>query len=312
MVCYSPMKVYPSSEVNPETGKRGVTFAGNKSHIEGMLYTLPCGSCIGCRLDRANAWAIRCTHEARMHAHYEGGNGSVFLTLTIAPNKMLAHCSVLKVSLQRFLKRLRKAVGVPIRYMDCGEYGDKRGRPHYHMILFGWSFPDRVMHKRTEQGHYLFTSEVLDKAWSFGKCFIGDVSYQSARYVASYITKKWKGDGADAHYTRPSSVDGEFYRVEPEFASMSLKHGLGERWFDKFEGDVFPSDECIIDGISRKPPRYYDKLFVAKHGEEAFEPIKRKRRRDAVKARSANSPDRLAVREECATIKFEKLERRVD
>lgn len=94
---------------------------------------------------------------------------------------------------------------------------------------------------------------------------------------------------------------------------MSLKPGLGEMWFSQFEKDVFPSDECILpDGRRVKPPRYYEKLYVAKHGEEAFKPVKRARKRKAVEASAENSPERLAVREEIAAINQRRLERMVD
>lgn len=314
MVCFTPMKAYRSIDVNPKTGKRSMVGSGVKALIEGQLFTLPCGGCRGCRRDRANAWAIRSVHESKMHAVYRGGRGSCFITLTIDPEHMLPHCSVMKRSLQKFWKRLRKSLGVSIRYLDCAEYGDMRGRPHYHAVVFGTMFlEDRRPWSKNEQGHQLFVSETLAKAWPFGRALIGDVSYQSARYVASYISKKWKGEGAEAHYTRLSPVDGEYYQVEPEFASMSLKPGLGETWFREFESDVFPSDECVMDdGAKRKPPRYYEKLFVAKHGEAAFEPVKRARKRKAVLASAENSPERRAVREELAAITERRLARRID
>ena len=38
---------------------------------------LPCGRCIGCRLDRSKQWAIRLMHEAQQH------NKNSFITLTL-------------------------------------------------------------------------------------------------------------------------------------------------------------------------------------------------------------------------------------
>lgn len=313
MVCYTPMKVYPGAELNPETGKRPVVFSGTKSLIEGALYTLPCGGCQGCRMDAAQSWAIRGWHEARTNAFPVGeAGGSAFLTLTIEPAKLLPHNSVMLRSLQLFMKRLRFAVKKPVRYLECGEYGELRGRAHYHVLVFGFDFPDRTVSHTSKDGHTLYNSKLLSELWPFGRALIGSVSFQSARYVAAYVMKKWSGKEADAHYTRVSPVDGEFYRVEPEFASMSLKPGLGERWFSEFESDVFPSDEVIIDGQKRKPPRYYEKLFVAKHGEAAFQPIKRARKRRAIECGLDRTPERLATREESQSIRTTRLARSVD
>lgn len=318
MVCFTPMKAYAGAE-KTEAGKRPVIFSGTKafgavSLTRPLLYTLPCGGCLGCRMDRATAWAIRCTHEARMHELYEGGGGSAFITLTISPEHLLAHNSVLKKSLQRFWKKLRFHSGVRIRYLDCGEYGDRNGRCHYHAAVFGYNFPDRVPYGSSRTGHQLYRSDILEKAWPWGRASIGEVTLQSARYVASYVTKKVGGDNADAHYTRVSPVDGEFYRVKEEFASMSLKPGLGERWFDKFHGDVFPADEVVLrDGTKRKPPRYYDKLYLAKFGEEAFQALKVARAKRAAEAGEADrTRERMATREESATIKHRRFERSVD
>lgn len=315
MVCFTPMRAYQGN-AKGENGKRPLIFAGTKARgavslTQPLLYTLPCGGCLGCRMDRSTDWAIRCTHQASMDGRDRGGAGSVFLTLTIAPDKLLPSNSVNKKSMQRFWKRLRNETGAKFKYLDCGEYGDRSGRAHYHALLFGFDFTDKYYWRKSEQGHPVYRSPLLEKLWPFGHCEIGSVTFQSARYVASYVTKKMNGDGAEAHYTRVSPVDGQYYRVEPEFANMSL--GIGKSWFDSFHGDCFPSDEIVLrDGKKRKVPRYYDKLFVEKFGEEAFKAIKLARAKRAAASGSADrSPQRLATREECETIRRSRLARSV-
>lgn len=308
MVCYTPLRAYPGRELNGETGKRPMTFSGQKSLIEGTLYTVPCGVCIGCRIDRAEGWAIRGFHEARMHGLEPG---SAFLTLTFEPDQLPVDNSVRLEVMQKFMRDLRYRVGNdnPLRYLLCGEYGERRGRAHYHVLVFGWRFPDRVRYKTTRNGSWLFTSEVLSKAWPYGLALLGDVTYQSARYVGGYVTKKIGGEKAEAHYTRQSPVDGNWYQVEPEFASMSLKPGLGESWFAKFSGDVFPLDHVIVDARPHKPPRYYEKLY----GDEAMKPIKRKRKAQvAAMAAEEKSRQRRAVRERSAVLRSIRFERSVD
>ena len=66
---------------------------------------------------------------------------------------------------------------------------------------------------------------------------VGDVSFQSAGYVARYSLKKVNGDLAAAHYRRVDPDTGEVFDLVPEFAHMSLKPGIGASWFDRFYGD---------------------------------------------------------------------------
>lgn len=307
MACYSPLRGYPGSKVNAETGKRPMTFSGQKSAREGALLTVPCGVCIGCRIDRSEAWAIRATHEARMAKYdWPGEPGSCFLTLTYSPEAVPTDYSVRKDVMQRFMKRLRKKIGVSVRYLLCGEYGERRGRPHFHILLFGYQFPDRRPWRKV-RGHQLFRSAELEEVWTEGSAEIGTVTFQSARYVAGYVVKKLGGDKADEAYWRQSPVDGETYKVEPEFGAMSLKPGLGESWFAKFHGDVFPLDHVIIDGQPKKPPRYYEKLY----GEDRMEPIKRARKARIAKLEKVTDA-RRAVIEQCKSRKLQKFEREVD
>lgn len=89
---------------------------------------------------------------------------------------------------------------------------------------------------------------------------------------------------------------------------MSLKPGLGESWFRKFESDVFPSDQCVIDGRPHKPPRYYEKLY----GEDRMKPIKRARKARIAASEADRSKARMATREEYKTIELRKFEREVE
>jgi hypothetical protein len=291
MVCYSPMKAYPGREINAATRKRPRTFSGTKSLVEGMLYTLPCGNCLGCRIDRAEGWAIRCAHEAQM---VNAGAGSAFLTLTYRDECLPVDNSIsLEVS-QKFIRDLRYRVGdgVTIRYLGCGEYGERKGRAHYHFAVFGFAFPDRVLWKTTPRGDRLYSSELLSLAWPYGNAFLGNVTYESARYIASYVMKKRGGDQADAYYHRAHPQSGEFFTVEPEFQVMSKKPGLGASWLAEFKADVYPADHVILDGKPKKPPRFYDKQL----SEAEFAPILQARKRRSVLAAAERTRERLKVR----------------
>ena len=68
---------------------------------------------------------------------------------------------------------------------------------------------------------------------------IGDVSFQSAAYIARYCVQKVTGQLAESHY-RVITEDGEIIDREPEFNHMSLKPGIGAEWLKRYKSDVFP------------------------------------------------------------------------
>lgn len=159
---------------------------------------------------------------------------------------------------QLFMKRLRKT-GRRARFFMCGEYGDLNGRPHYHACLFNCGFRDRVHYRKLPSGHSLYTSRELETLWPHGFCSVGDVSFDSAAYVARYVLKKLRSTEVE----RLGIVDystGEMCLRAKEFVHMSLKPGIGAPWLAKFKSDVFPRDYVVINGQKCPVPRYYDKL----------------------------------------------------
>ncbi|WNK12707.1 MAG: replication initiator protein [Microvirus sp.] len=240
-----------------------------------------CGQCIGCRVARSQSWAIRCMHESQMHKE------SSFVTLTYEN----APLSLDYRDFQMFLKRLRKARG-PVRYFAAGEYGDKLSRPHFHALLFGVGWPDKKKHSKT-----LFKSEELQKLWKHGFGSIGDVTFQSAGYVARYALKKITGERAKEHYMQVDVDTGELAKISAEMAHMSLKPGIGYSWFEKFWKDTcLARDGVVVNGKEFKLPRYYDALLEKisidmSTGKEFDRWIK------SQKYSADNTPERLAVRE---------------
>jgi hypothetical protein len=47
-----------------------------------MILKIPCGRCIGCRLEYSRQWAMRCHHEASLHTF------NSFITLTYDPENL--------------------------------------------------------------------------------------------------------------------------------------------------------------------------------------------------------------------------------
>lgn len=271
---------------------------------------VPCGQCLGCRLDRRSMWAMRITHESVLPENLER---SWFVTLTYDDEHIPDDWSLRKSDYQKFLKRLRKKVG-PVRYYLAGEYGNKCchcgpdvddvvsrcdvcdvGRPHYHAILFGLDIPDLVPVGKSKDC-ILYGSEWLAKIWKLGFVSVGDCTYESAGYVAGYCTKKITGPKAEDWYN-VVTPDGESVKVLPEFSAMSLKPGIGVDWFERYKEDVFPSDEVPVPGkgIYKKVPRYYAERFGRESPEE-LEKIKRRRKAFMIHHKDDNTPERLETK----------------
>lgn len=251
--------------------------------------SLPCGQCIGCRLEKSRQWAMRCMHESSLHQQ------NCFITLTYRDADLPLRSMLDYPAFQRFLKRLRKyAAPTRPRFYMCGEYGPENFRPHYHALLFGWDFADKKYWRKSPSGEKLYRSAVLEQLWPYGNCEIGAVTFESAAYCARYCVQKVTGHNAKDHYRRVDE-SGEF-SLPPEFNRMSLKPGIGSAWLEKFGTDVYPHDYVVINGKEVKPPRYYDRLFE-RINPDAMEEIKYRRELDARTRYEDNTPARLVTKE---------------
>jgi len=304
MPCFKPLHGYMSASLTAN-GKRRVVF--NKADgFSDKPMDVPCGQCIGCRIDKAQQWAIRCQHEAAFHEF------NSFVTLTYDDEHLPADRSLDHTHFQLFMKRLRKKfTGLTIRYYMCGEYGDQNGRPHYHAILFGIDFADKKRHSG-KADRTLYISETLSNLWGLGYCYIGSVTAQSAGYVARYVLKKVNGEAAQDHYRRLHPETGEVFWIRPEYACMSRNGGIGTRFFENYSSDLYPSDFTVVKGKKKPVPKFYDRKL------EAVDPllhkaIKTKRilRARKPKNRQNSTPERLAVREEVLASKILTLKRKL-
>jgi len=235
-----------------------------------------------------------------------------FLTLTYSDSELPKSGSLEYRVFQLFMKRVRKHFHpATVRFYMCGEYGDMRERPHYHALLFGVDFKDRVYWSTSPSGEKLYRSPTLEKLWPHGHSLIGNVTFESAAYVARYIMKKVTGDNADAHYSKTDPETGEIVRRLPEFTRMSLKPGVGKGWVDKYRDDVYPHDYVVVRGKKSRPPRYYDKA-LDQVDPEALEAIKFERGLAGRVHADDQTPERLAVRETVAKAGVALFSRRID
>lgn len=260
MACFHPNHI--SSSIVPGVGV--VTrFLGGAGLVtsDDLFYEnpaefhtlVPCGHCMGCRLDRARTWADRMLLELA-----DNDYKAVFVTLTYNNDNLprvyersagyylfpgsyeysylsdsevwVADAAGLRKppatlnvrDTQLFFKRLRKAFpDRRIRYFLAGEYGPKTNRPHYHAIIFGLTlsdFKDCIVLKYNDLGQPLFQSDIFSNIWGNGYCSLGVVNWNTCSYVARYTMKKFYHDDDPEAYS-----DGRL----PPFCTMSRRPGIG-------------------------------------------------------------------------------------
>ena len=282
MSCYYPLKAFVLGD-NPETGKKIIRvvnkeFNGEEYSAAGIPQIgLPCGKCIGCRLDYSRTWADRMLAESSLY------KSNYFLTLTyddehLPPKHENSPIhSLNKRDVQLFMKRLRKALPEQkIRFFCAGEYGPQTMRPHYHLILFNCKLNDLKFLKENDLKQPYFVSETMSKCWPFGFHIIANVNWDTFAYVARYVMKKQKGEGSSVY---------EKYNFDPEFSTMSRKPGIGHDFMVDHMEELYAYGSINIptkDGAkSIRPCKYYDNLFDLEYP-EVMEEIKSDRQEAAI------------------------------
>lgn len=293
MPCYHPLTAVGVK--NRVDGKMTVLFP-KKKPVEELLkqanaeqLQIPCGQCLGCRLEYSRQWAIRCCLEAKQWSC------NYFVTLTYDPvhvplrdhfkvdentGEVMEHETVMTLKpddLQKFIKRLRtnfqREYGhTGIRFFACGEYGSLNDRPHYHLILFNCPFEDLKL-DHVSDGFAYFRSAMLEKTWPYGMSIVTDFSFQTAGYVARYMLKKHKG------------LDRDYYEkkgIEPEFTRCSRRPGLGKDYYDAHKDDMYKWDNLFVSigngkVLNTTPPRYFDRLMVEDNPETLAEQKERRK-----------------------------------
>lgn len=317
MTCRAPLEAAQLGNNKPVIYKRGHR---PKTLAEGYAaLDLPCGKCVSCRREKGRIWAVRMMHEAQYWE--DQGKYNIFLTLTYNDDHLPMYGTLCKHHVQDFLKRLRWHISPnKFRYYVVGEYGSTCPhheiincpqcgpiqRPHYHMIIFGWSPLDQEM-LGPRDGHMVYRSPTIETAWTkrnhtgvkspIGDHEYGSVTFESCSYLSDYFLKRQNGAFADEYYCKYFPQLDVWVDMPPEFSMMSKGGkaddnlgGIGKPWYDLHANDCYPSDETPIPGrfVYCKPPKYYDELRSKSHPEQ-MEEIKQ-RRRQAMAESLMNGP----------------------
>lgn len=231
MRCIRPLKASQDKDGN-------IVYSSRKA-IPGLVpLEFECRKCLPCRLNIAREKAIRTYHEAKMQEN------SIFLTLTY-DEEHLESDRLIYEHFQLFMKRLRWKSDKKLNYMVTGEYGEKNKRPHWHAIIFNY-WPKDIKHKYTsDRGDKVWESDEIHKIWKKGACEFGEVTMDSANYVARYAAKKLVHGKDEEHDYHP-------------IHKTSSKRAIGRSWIEKYWKHTFENGFVILpNGEYAKIPRYY-------------------------------------------------------
>lgn len=157
-----------------------------------------CGQCLACRINQSRVW----TH--RILLENNACKSSAFVCLTYDDDNLPPGAILCKPDLQKYIKRIRKShEPTKLRYFAVGEYGNyPYYRPHYHLAIFSDSLID---------------PNDINNSWHYGFTQIGDISKDSAAYIAGYCVKKLTA--------RNDPYVDILSQVQPEFTTMSKQQG---------------------------------------------------------------------------------------
>lgn len=229
MPCYHPI---PAIRVS-----KGMQL--HPKHEE-PTHWLPCSRCLGCREQQQQTLAIRLIHESRYY------RDKTFLTLTY--DEANEPKGLQKRELQLFWKRLRKSIATnskgaePLKYLACGEYGDRTKRPHYHAAVLGLEIQDG---KRWDSEND--RSAWLEEIWGKGIVTNSELTPERIRYTAGYVLKK-------AGYRKQTYCDEDGVELEGPFRVMSQV--LGKQWVQEYASDL-RNGYLLHEGARYSIPRYY-------------------------------------------------------
>lgn len=212
--------------------------------------SVPCGKCPECLQKKRSSWTFRLLAELR------ASESAYFVTLTYNDETLPPDGELSKRDCQLFIKRLRqqqhKLKGSQIRYYLVGEYGEKSGRPHYHMILFNLK---RSLLGKSSEWLDPETGEItelcdFEGAWTKGNIHIGTVNQQSIHYVTKYMLQN--------QYTEKN---------QKPFSLMSRRPYLGKAYLTPQVINYHKKNEHNLvtypGGIQQVIPKIYkDKMYT--------------------------------------------------
>lgn len=174
--------------LNPKLIKKDGKYKENNYRgAKGSYYSIElfskCGSCEQCIAERANNWVVRNHYESMAHTE------KCFITLTYENNPYI----IVRKDLQDFMKRLRRyfdynKIKKKIRIFYCSEYGETNGRPHHHIIIYGWQDKNPKYLGISGRKQIIYQSKLIQKIWGLGRTSYQDFNDNEIPYISLYNT----------------------------------------------------------------------------------------------------------------------------
>lgn len=226
---------------------------------KGSRRLVPCGRCAWCRKKKRSEWFIRFLAESLDHPCYfltltysdewipmriVDDNGETFIVRGV--DAMEGFVSIGSVPYlkdwQDYIKRVRKASVLPLKFFFVSEYGSLRGRVHYHALI--WSDSPDIQYHLTNQ-------------WHFGDSLVEPAQEGSMKYVTKYILK---GSSKKSINERDDNI-------------KTNSSGIGESLWSKLVGLYLRSDydsTFHYFGSIHAFPNYYKKKIRQYLDNKAF------------------------------------------
>lgn len=330
MPCYYPLTARKTLQGEIVFKKRNET--GFVSNLQ-----LPCGRCIGCRIETQRQWTLRCVHETKLHER------NCALTLTYASesnynalpqDSVRPHQDVwtAEKSAREFSTIAPEALnGAKIAHMD-------NSRSYIREVELSIKDHQQFLKKlrertKTKMGFYM-CGEYGDKLLRphyhyllFGYDFPDKKYWKlslngSKLYVSKLLTETWghghawigeateqtaayiagyvtkKITGPKAEeHYRRTDEAGNDYWLQPEFGLMSRNPAIGKGWYERFHQDVSTKDAVIQLGGVEVKPPRYYDKLRERRDPEGLTKAKQAREERAKEKANDNTPQRLRAKE---------------
>lgn len=220
-----------------------------KTYIAGSRPELStkCGKCYECRKERARNWTYKIWLESLSYKN------TCFITLTYRQNKKGQNLN--KKDLQLFIKRLRKNNKINIKYFGAGEYGEKKGRAHYHLIILGWKPNDikRLPNEYSKKGLALYTSKIIQNEWGLGRITIQPFAKDEIGYLSLYI-------GNNEFLEENINKEALKYKKKA-LIKIQLKHGILKESYNVKTNETYITKNIKIKDMEIEAYKAYKKEY---------------------------------------------------
>lgn len=209
-----------------------------------------CRQCWRCKNNRLNDYVARAMCEASV------STASCTVSLTYAPREDYADKVLHPRHFQLFIKLLRRS-GHKVRYLVAGEYGDAKGRAHFHALLFFTHVEplgERGPVPAYNPGH------IADLSASGPFC--REIPHKRMVHIREWphghISADWSSSEASARYVCKYLLSDDKNNA---WFSLSKKPPLGAAWFahkaaKAREAGVLPSSFEYLPPGGRKDRPY--------------------------------------------------------